>query len=489
MTLDLDKGCDWSANDVRDVIRPLAEHYAPTLTFDPAERFFPVDLPSTAAASSLHRMRPEIIQGVEKYYPDHEKLSDLVESKVTPAVLQGRDRKYFTSACDWGRTLQEIQPSYYMPSPCSADDIAAKYAGPNATIDATLTMYATVCRSRQVPNYHELLERGTNQLLPDRQLVRDPEVNAALNENGLLINYYFYFPAGHTSWLHREGDWAGLSILVDQKPPANQPERAKPVLLCYYKKVRNIFTHWEYFVPGASGFVAPGDVVWLPGPTPNVASSPWVLISLGRHNCYPSRGAAGTVQSWTNSNSTPWSGDPESEKIEKGGYKTPTDTSVVGTSGWDEDDTWALLGLLFPPLWLNLCPARGKPRRAVQKNETDVNKPGGPDAGPVTGGAAPQPGYSTKYRQVTQGAFPKIQVVYVDTNDQATRDYWSYHGSWGTAELEQYPFYYEGSENEEHVIKSGRYGGAWRPNLAAWFIWNLFFDRVHGAGDVYYHEP
>ncbi|HEX6872480.1 MAG TPA: hypothetical protein VF163_15390, partial [Micromonosporaceae bacterium] len=172
-----------------------------------------------------------------------------------------------------------------------------------------------------------------------------------------------------------------------------------------------------------------------------------------------------------------------------GSYQTEAGQTVTASFGWDEDDLWFLLGLLFPPFWLGMCPARGRPRRRVQKPEVDTNQPGGTEAKPLPSGTAVQPGHTTSFRAVSGGSLPQIAVVYVDTNQQDLRDYWSYRGSWGAAELEQYPFGYEGAEAKQVVVSSGQYGGAWRPNLAAWFLWNLCFDPVHGAGAGYYLLP
>ncbi|HEX6870829.1 MAG TPA: hypothetical protein VF163_07005, partial [Micromonosporaceae bacterium] len=196
MTLNLDHGCESpGTNTVRDVYRPLAEHFAPTLTFDPAERFLPVDLPSTAGASTLHKVTGDVVEGREILNPgDWNYQMDW--GTGAPDNLRGKTREYFTSICPWDKMVNEwAQPPYSMPVPCTVDQIAARYTGPAATIDATLTMYATVCRPTQVPNY-----RG---FLAGRKL-EDPAVRVALDE-GLLINYYCYFPAADTPWLRREG--------------------------------------------------------------------------------------------------------------------------------------------------------------------------------------------------------------------------------------------------------------------------------------------
>jgi len=68
--------------------------------------------------------------------------------------------------------------------------------------------------------------------------------------------------------------------------------------------------------------------------------------------------------------------------------------------------------------------------------------------------------------------------VYVDLRDQAASNAWAYPGSWGSQAVAHYIDTQNGSNAPENYE---RFGQDYRPNLAPWFLWNLYFDPTLGS--------
>lgn len=230
----------------------LAQLFAPVVYFDPQERFFPVDLPSKLSASSLYRVDGERY----KEYPIVVKPQgtiipqDLVWDDTIGSQGDYVTERYFMSVAGWDQEVKKIDAlsPFYIPSPKPRiDDIHHLYS--TGSINARLTMYATICAPlAEVPNGR----------LFDVFIAINPSVSAAIKE-GLLINYYFHFPAGESpesepSKLKYEGDWSGISVLLSKIPHPDRLDEAEPVLTCYYSKSRSPTTGIDYFVAGLDGF-------------------------------------------------------------------------------------------------------------------------------------------------------------------------------------------------------------------------------------------
>ncbi len=469
MSLKKEVGCETPQNKAdKDIYRRLVAMHAPILAFDPDERFFPVDLPSTRKASALYHITGDRTNANNK---------QLVTKSIQDIDLANADKDHFTTVIPEERWKTEIntisQPPFKMPVP-DIKAIHQRYKGTGIDrIDAKLTIYGSVCRANVVPNYKELLEQRT---------LKDPKIFLALGE-GLIINYYFFFPAMDTPELKREGDWSGISILLDRVPSPNDLSSAKPVLLCYFKKVRDLFTGYDYLWSGPEGFRTPNKGVIMSSVDGEmVASHPLVYISKGRHNCYFENYQSETTTLPTGS---PWIPAPDPEKVEDGAYSSKQEG---GTSGESEDYSW-MLGFLFLPLFLLACPARGRKSGRIYEDVEDVKRSGGHDIKPEK-----NPSASTNYPPSGQpGPTPyKLDVEYVDTDsDLAMKANWGFAGYWGVAEREAHPF--KGFVEEEVGATTqeiwGRFGGVRRPNLAAWFLWNLYFDTFYGAGATTYTTP
>jgi len=81
----------------------------------------------------------------------------------------------------------------------------------------------------------------------------------------------------------------------------------------------------------------------------------------------------------------------------------------------------------------------------------------------------------------TEGAIAFMQVplklVYVDLLDPLMASLWRYTGAWGAATVKNY---WVGDPKD--VSNWGSFQGVRRPALAAWFMWNLFLDKIFGCG-------
>lgn len=453
----MDKGCETPVESGRkDQYVTLAQMFAPVVCFHTQERFFPVDLPSTFAKSRLYRFRDRT----------HAKEYDPISDHPTLLDMAGGEPSYFTTVDRW-REIPNVlkKPPFLMPVPWDPDldSIYQKYAG--GAIDAKLTTYVTACRPREVPNYQDLLARGT---------LRNGAVWAAILE-GLLLNYYFFFPALKSPELRREGDWAGLSVLLHN----DNPETAKPVLYCFHKKFRDPGTGLEAYGPGDEGFRTPKQVVLTGGATEAVWRRCRVYVSLGRHNCYST---VPLTQKAHFKSGIPWGANPQ--KVESGAYRPAPDKSITGDTDW----SWTA-GFLFPLLFLLACPhAGGKKSKYTGYQEGDDEFQSWSPA--VANPVADDPTMSSTYPSPDWGYTQRhLQVKYVDTHDQELATFWNYPGYWGAAEQDDYTgMVTKGGDEAAEVTQEtwGRFGGARRPNLSAWFLWNLYWDAEFGtdAGGV-----
>ena len=447
----------------------LAEMFAPVLCFDPAERFFPVDLPSAVKASALHQVKGKKYQETAPQVKNY--------GNIGATDLDNVERNSFTTVVGWNTEIKKLEDgtSISMPIP-KLDEIFQKYSTGNFlpnTPSPKLTVYATVCLPKKTPNYHFL-----EQIPPTK------EVANALAE-GLLLNYYFYFPAMESTQLKREGDWSGISILFPNMPVPEQLDKSMlPVLTCYFRKIG------DFFVAGDDGFRRwdSKDLKKVKHQGVPLATHPKVYITR-RHNCYYD------LVNRTIPMEPPWNPGPDPHKIEAGDYSPSiTNTLSGGAGSVAEPDPVglpmdiALFGGLVHFFYLcgTVCGGDLFPDHLLQGTEdgNDNIQPGGYSCDPETTPSGAPPGSSDSYPSgppPTGSPAPhlKLNVVYVDLHDKATRSHWGYKGSWGAAEVSDYVKFDVKKTSKEHW---GVYGGFERPNLAPWFLWNLYWDPTFGSG-------
>ena len=462
MSLKEEKGCGSpQEKTLKNIFRSLVAMYAPILVFDPDESFFPVDLPSTRNASALYEINGDRTNAKNK---------KLVTKSIKDSDLANADKDHFITVIPeplWKTEINTIsQPPFKMPVP-DIQAIHQRYIGIGSDrINAKLTIYGSVCRANKVPNYKGLLDQRT---------LKDAEVQLALAEEGVIINYYFYFPAMDTVEEKREGDWSGISILLDKIPVQKYLYSAKPVLICYFKKVRNRNRNGpNYLWSGPEGFRKPSGVQMYRFHGEPIESHPLVYISKGRHNCY----FENTSDTTTLRTGSPWKQSPEPEKVENGAYSSKKESNTVYGSS---DGLW-VLGFLFPPFFGFACPAKGRKKYDMFEDVEDVKRPGGHEIKPEK-----NPSAVTNYPPSGKpGSKPyKFDVEYVDTeSDVAMNANWGFAGYWGVAKNDAYPFKRIVGDEKGPIIQEnwGVFGGMRRPNLAAWFLWNLYFDAFYGAG-------
>lgn len=462
-------GCDTPQDqNLKTTFQNLAQIFAPVLVFDPGERFFPVDLPSAVAASALYRLEGQDIT-------NHQAVQVKNFGAVTAVDLDQAQDNFFTTVAGWDTQQVQIDnlPPVSMPLP-KVEEIYQKYF--SGAIPAKLTCYATVCFPRQTPNYH-LLQANSP---------RSAEVRQALPE-GLLLNYYFYFPVMETPELKHEGDWAGISLLFPRLPNLQQLNQDLPVLACYFKKISDFYLSGTFFVAGKNGFLRWDKVPRRRDLATGLDTHPLVYISRGRHNCYY-RPSWQTIPPFP-----PWNPTPDPGKIETGAYYPgPAGGGTLIGGGESTEEifpTWALI--VFPPaVILEICghiceelpiefDSSGLPP-AIEDGE-DTIKEGGYETAPEAA-STPAPPAGDSFPPPHAAAGPshyRLNVEYVDLTDPRNRSLWGYPGFWGAAEAY---LLFDTQNNQLHAYDpDARYGGLQRPNLGAWFLFNLYTDPVYGS--------
>lgn len=458
------KGClTPSISSDKDRYKKLVDIFAPVVYFDPDEIFFPVDLPTTVTASELYKVEGK----------PYEEKAVLVLPKIPPKLsssdLDSAGSNHFTTIAKWKNIKRKIGSNppkeVTMPIP-KIRDIHKEYT--TGKVSAKLTMYATVCKLQNVPNFHFL------EKFP-------PDIGLGKLKEGLLINYYFYLPAMFSTEHDREGDWSGISILFAEEPSPDtktlvaQFNKKMGAWVSYYRKISDYLISYDIGIRSWSKVSRVKDKSGL-------ETHPKVYISLGRHNCYyePVNTKISEYPSWTPL--------PEPGKIEKGQYSpSPTgDTEKVLIGGDNFDDPWWVYAIFPHMLLFAMCGGGCKFDSSGLKpsyhDNSDSVKSGGVGAIPdsaETGKTPSSDSYPTKKPTPKAPINLKLNVVYVDTNDRNMREMWKYKGSWGAAEVERY-----------YGSFWGRFKGFERPNLSSWFLWNLFWDVTFGSkgGTGYYSK-
>jgi hypothetical protein len=443
----------------RDLYEQLVLAFAPVARFDPTERFFPVDLVSAVAKSAIYQVDADSRVPIE---PPFRAYGQAVPADLT---LAGADS--FTTLVGWDMEQRDTEyGSSDVPVP-RLDAIYEQYSGGgDPTFDPRLTCYATLCRvTEDLPNYH-FFEQFLPSFMP---------ISAALREqSGVLLNYYFYFPALESTPYSREGDWSGISLFFERMPDLNQPDTHMPLLACYFRKMGDFLL--TSTPEGPNGFRLWSNVEKLPDQVTGLMTHPIVYVSRGLHNCYfwPLEEPLPTpVES-------PWYPRPDPDEIESGGYSPgPAIAHVVG--GWKPSFPWYSyvfsLGIVF---LFELCGARGCefdkggiPTSGYEQTDDSMG-PGGYESDPASAQTGTTPG-SDSYPSGPPGGGPlniSLNVRYVDLEDEDTKNLWGYGGFWGAAKRETY---------EGFPYWMGSYSGVKRPNLAPWFLWNLFWDAEFGS--------
>ncbi|MCB1489825.1 MAG: hypothetical protein KDJ88_20495 [Bauldia sp.] len=433
------------------------EVFAPELHFDPGERFFPVDLDTTIAASSLYRLDTQAAPPVWPRVRDR--------GQIRPPDLAGASPGHFTSVTPLVTSGAAAAPRL-MPQIAAVEALHA-----NRTIASKLTMYGVVCKAGDVPNAHFFL---------DEIEARDAAVARAIKD-GYLITYFFFFPAAFApdkdAYYEAEGDWSGISLLFERLPTAQNVAQTLPVLSCYFRKSE------PYYITGADGFAKWTDVTRQRDTTTGIDTHPVVYVSRGRHNCYykPRKTVVPDI---------PWPSGLQVEMIEAGDY-TPNPGGGTITGTFDPDVPEWMFAVFGPvALLFEFCAEMGCVEfdsSGVYSNAaptTDVADKGGHSARPP--GSQPQAGSDTPPAPLAPGAAPsqlRVTPVYVDLTAPLVKDRWAFAGRWGAARMHRYSFWSDDPANKESYDYY-RFGGPDRPLLPAWFMWNLFFDVTFGAGAI-----
>lgn len=464
MALKTDSGCGTPQQAVhKQIYQRLVQLFAPLVYFEAEERFFPVDLPSAIQHSSLWRTDPQA------------KPPTAQQEKATGAIQPAQDlpaatKNHYTTVAGTGSVLRVVsgQPPLQMPAPL-LQEVYTKYQ--NGAVPAELTVYGTVCSARDVPNAH-LIRKA-----------RDQDVGHALAE-GLVINYYFYFPATESPEFQSEGDWSGISLLLRERPTQlqqlNDPQQLQrflPVVACYYRKTIEGAPPAPCFVAADQGFRRWDAVQRGQEAAVGLDTHPVVYISRGRHNCYYEPTTAHIKLS------PPWESSFTPDRIEGGSYAAGPAEHVLQGGGIEEFPWWGYL--LFPPFAAIVACGTGceypvhfdsSGLPAGYEEGEDRSKDDGFNGLPGAAGSAYP---TTKAGQVPAPARQiNLRLRYVDLDDAATAALWGYPGAWGGATLlTATPAWDPGN-----LLLWGYYQGARRPALAAWLVWNLFLDRTFGCG-------
>jgi hypothetical protein len=466
MTLKSDQGCGTPKDATKKQIHQrLVQLFAPLVYFEPDERFFPVDLPSTIKKSSLWLADPTADPPSTQSKKKVGAIDPLVD-------LPAAATNHYTTVAGTGSILKKVEGKdpFNMPVPL-LKQVYDKYT--SGEIAAELTVYATVCSAHDVPNTS--LVSGCAG--PEK------EVKNGMSE-GLIINYYLYFPACESPEFESEGDWSGISLLLGATPTtlaqlgsAAQLQPYLPVLAFYYHKTTSSAPPSPAFVTGDQGIRRWKDVKRGHETAVGDDTHPVVYVSRGRHNCYYEP-ATTTVKL-----SPPWQSTFTPDKIEGGEYAAgPAANTLQGGGDWESIPDWAYA--LFPPLAaLVACgsgceypwhfDSSGLPTGFSEGEE--LTKDGGYNGFPGSQGSSYP---KTSAANAPAASLPiKLKLVYVDLDNATTAALWGYAGAWGAATA----FKATSSWDTSSTAQWGYYRGARRPTLAAWLVWNLFLDKTYGC--------
>jgi len=442
----------------RDHYEQIVQTFSPVVRFDPAERFFPVDLVSAIEKSAIYQfdstgVGTPIVPPFRNY------------GEAIPLDLSVAGMNSFTTLMGWDmEERQEPAPLREFPVP-RPDAIYERYSGGgDPTFTPRLTTYATICRvTEDVPNYH-FFEQFLPSFMP---------ISAALQEqSGVLLNYYFYFPAMESTSRIQESDWSGISLFFERMPNMGQLDEYMPILACYFRKIGDLLITSS--PEGPNGFRLWGNVEKLPDLETTLLTHPVVYISRGSHNCY----YLPLEQPILAPAESPWYPVPDPDKVESGDYSPgPAVNHVVG--GWKPSFPWYVYVTSFGLVFLfEICGYRGcqfdeggVSAPSGYEQEEDIVQSGGYESDPDTADTGTTPGSDSYPSESPSGPVNiLLNVIYVDLEDPDSKYLWGYEGFWGAAKRVMFAPYW-----------IGFYKGIKRPNLAPWFLWNLFWDAEFGS--------
>jgi len=472
MALKSDKGCGTPKNaNQKQIYQRLVQLFAPLVYFEQKEQFFPVDLPTTINNSSLWKMDHKAKLPTTQLKKDYKTINPVQDLPVATSY-------YYTTVTGTGFIQKSIegQKPFDMPKP-KLNEVYDKYK--NGVIPAELTIYATVCSARDVPN---------SNLISECQGI-DKNVQHGIKE-GLIISYYMYFPACESPEFESEGDWSGISILLKETPTQLTDlynpkgfKRFLPVISCYYRKTIDGAPPSPNFVAGDQGFRRWKDVKRIREQSVGEDTHPIIHVSRGRHNCYYEPTTTSIKLS------APWELSFTADRIESGDYAAGPAKPDVNTlqGGGIEDFPWWGYAIFPPFLPLVLCgtgceypvhfDTSGLPIGYVEAE--DQSKYSGYSGVPNSQSGSSYPKKSAEKvpassKQIT------LMLRYVDLDDPTTTAIWGYSGAWGGATLDRATLAWD----PENPRLWGDYRGAQRPALAAWFVWNLFVNGTFGCSGI-----
>ncbi len=459
----LDPGCIANQADIQDVYLRLANLFSPRLFFDPQERFFPVDLTSAVDTSSLWMRNPDS--------PYNAQTSTLLKTQgeINPETdMANASPDYYTTIPGTGTKMLEVGgESFEVPVPL-IEKVHQVYA--SGQVNARLTIYCSICRANEAINRHLIIQPQCR--------AGDREIWSTIAEGGLLLNYYFYFPAYDSPEIKSEGDWSGITLLLkhprlDSNGNIMNPE-GLPILTCYYRKSLS----WPNFsqppslnlLAGRLEFRKWDQVEKQTDSVTGLSTHPVVYVSLGRHNCYYEPTMT-NIPIYTSDLLT-------AEDIENGSLTPgPSDRTITGKENWSSDP----ILYIIPPVWLIALCAKGceppisfDPEYTYAQDGEDQARQGG------FAGTTGLPGSS--YPKTQSENLPEnernldFDLALVRFDDIKMLSMWSYAGAWGGA-ISILDYASDGSILREY----GFYQGTKRPIMSAWFLWNLFMDWQYGC--------
>lgn len=455
----IDAGCGTPENsDEKDINRRLLNIYSPILHFHEQERFFPVDITSTIKHSSLWTYDPD-----QKLSPDT-CINILDKGHITNPDddLQNLTNNHFTTVTDLKWVTKSISDydDIYSPTP----EIEEIYRVYKDEIIPELTIYGMVCKTKDTTNSHLFANTRIMNALVEKSIA-----------DGVLLTYYFFFPAYESEDLVSEGDWCGVALLLKSMPNSigdleSNLEFYSPVLSCYFTKSIDGYPPSPMMVAQPNGIRRWIDVNRDLDENLNVRTHPIVYISKGRHQCYYE------PIDKMNSLFSPWVGAIFAFAVEEELYTpAPVDYLVRGGT-----EIKCYHYVIFPPLAIFVALA------SACKRLTSFDKSGVPLVHNVHD-VANDSGYMGLTTSVGS-TYPKnpsgegdlinrilsIKLEYVDLSDKNFAAIWQFPGAWGSATKK---ILGQTNKNELNKIQGVR-----RPLLGAWFNFNLFVDHIYGPG-------
>lgn len=455
---------------MKEIYKELVNIFAPVVYLDSSERFFPVDLTSTLTHSKIYSFEDRT--ATLKYSSISTNSNENILDEI---ILKSLETNCFTTVGNFDMIDHklDINPPEIVkvPKP-NLEKIFEEYSTGELK-NAVPTIYATVNEINQYSQIDLLDNQFDDEY---KQKFKDFKEKI---KDGILINYYFYFPACETKMgFIREGDWSGISILLKNKPQSTtdlynvkdpfwnqlcKNTDFQPIACCFSKDgdnfnvnaIKSGFRLWSNVnTIEDSKITLPLGDFWN--------THPVIYISKGLHNCYYNY-VDNTIDISIKS-------DDVSKECPNGPFcfDPPLEEPQNRSSGILE--CLILIGLLvagFTITWIiNSCTDDDKDEKKNNDITTSNILQTIPDKVDNNGNVLISE--TVNNSSISVNKRKSLVIKYIDLEDSQTKAIWNYKGFWGAARSE---IYLNSSQNE---IVFGNFGGFKRPNLESWFLWNLY---------------